>query len=81
MIINARVTAVESGTHFTDKFRRIELRFLDADMVSNRIRLPLDPRIFGNYEPKLDDIICFESAGTLSNPEGLNKHDLTAQDL
>lgn len=71
MVINARVVSIESADGYTDKRRRITLSFLDADSMFRQIRLALDPKIFGSYEPKLDDTLCFECVGELAQPDAV----------
>jgi hypothetical protein len=72
MVLNARVVAIESGEEYVDKLRRITLKFLDGDPVFNKIRLAIDAKIFGTYEPKLNDVVCFESVGILDESSNIH---------
>lgn len=65
MVLNARIQSIESGNGWTDRLPRITLRFTDGNVVNRDVTIPQDPKIFGDYIPKLDDVLVFEYQGLL----------------
>lgn len=59
--MRAKVVEIISGSQYTDKRRRVTLRFEDGDICFNKIQVPEESLGMGNVV--LDDVIEFATSG------------------